>query len=160
MKKYVFLFVMFYVFCLTSQLSSKNLVKENASVFLEGRIHLRFDFLSIVPDKDEKKIDRLKYKISCLKGSAHLNNVEYLDSAAGGTETIRWHQSPKNMRQELKARFSKKMLPGESEISHSAKLDISPFSIDTAKVRFRISASGRDYKVIWIPNTRQIFTTW
>ncbi|MBF0543734.1 MAG: hypothetical protein HQM08_04840 [Candidatus Riflebacteria bacterium] len=160
MKRKVFLLLFAFHFLALPIGFCRNLVKENASIFLEGRIHLRFDFLGLDCGKDDKSIERLKYKITCLKGSALLNNVEYLDSALEGIETVRWQQCPKNMRQEITARFSKLVLPGEAEISHSAKLDIAPFSIENAKIRFRISASDRDYKVVWIPKSRQIFATW
>jgi len=148
------------VFAMASIALAGHYEKHNSSIYLDGKVHIRFDTLHVGWAKDGKKIDKIRYRITCLAGKAILNNVEYLDSAVDGKESLRWAQSNTKMGVDFSA------IPSHLEKSHIVRVyrdlhvNIAPYQIESAKIRFHIQASGRDYKINWEPKSGKIWATW
>lgn len=134
--------------------------KDGVSVYLDGKVHVRFDNLFIGSSRDGKSIDKIRYRMVCLAGKAILNNVEYIDSAIESKESTRWTQSNAPMNVDFSARI------GHLEKSHIIRVyrdipvKITPYSMDNGKIRFHIHASGRDYKVTWEPKSDKVYASW
>jgi hypothetical protein len=135
-------------------------VKESASLFLDGKVHIRFDQLMIAWTRDQKIIDRLKYKITCLAGKAVLVNVEYLDKAAGNQDSVRWAESASGLNIDFSAKLHHLDRQHRISISKTNHPQIAPYDMNSALVRFLVQASGRIFKIIWAPKTGQIYSTW
>lgn len=135
-------------------------VKENTSMYLDGKVHVRFDTLKIGWSRDHQSVDNIRYRITCLAGEATLNNVEYLDTAVDGKENIRWTQAADKMNVNFSARANKLEKSHIVRVYRELKVKIAPYNIATAKVRFHIRASGRDYKVTWEPKSGKMYAAW
>jgi len=162
MKKYFkLLLVVAAFFALVGIANAGGYTKDNATLYLDGKILIRFDTLHVGWSRDQKTLDRIRYKLTCLKGKAVLNNVEYLDSALEGKESIRWSQSTTGLNKDISA--VNYHMDRQHKISHSNTsndVKIAPYDLKTAKVRFHITASGRNFKVTWCPKTGDISSTW
>jgi hypothetical protein len=130
------------------------------SIFLGGKVHIRFDHLLLAWTKSQDFIDRIRYEITCLQGEAVLTNVDYEDDALFSTQSLRWQQSEKPLHWDFSERFNR--LDGHHQISikHTALVKIAPYSLDGARVRFHIRALRRKYVVVWAPKTNKIYATW
>ena len=148
------------VLTLASAAQAGSYYKKNASLFLDGKVHIRFDHLLLGWTRDHKAIDRVRYEITCLKGQAVLQNVEYLDSALNDTASVRWYQSPYDMKADFSAQNFHMDRHHLISIKRTNHVKIAPYCLNSAKVRFHIRASGRNYKVIWSPKTGDIYSTW
>ncbi|MFZ2955792.1 MAG: hypothetical protein WA705_02705 [Candidatus Ozemobacteraceae bacterium] len=158
-RLFILILVVFFA-CLTWSVQAGHYVKNNAFLFLDGKVHIRFDDLQLGWSRDEFAVDRLRYEMTCLKGKAILSNVEYIDSAIEGRESVRWQQSSGRMNQDFSARFSHLDQQHRIQIAYSTKLKIQPYRLESVKIRFSIRANGRDFKVFWIPKTGQIYASW
>ncbi len=153
-------FAVLLVLVVASVAGAGHFAKDNSSIYLDGKVHLRFDTLHLAWARDGKNLDGLRYRITCLAGKAILNNVEYLDKAIDGKESVRWVQSNNKMAVDFSA------IPSHLEKSHIVRvyrdlhINVTPFNLDSGKVRFHIQAAGRDYKVTWEPKSEKIYATW
>ncbi|MBF0501598.1 MAG: hypothetical protein HQM09_15775 [Candidatus Riflebacteria bacterium] len=158
-RMFMLVFVAFFV-CSACSVYAGHFVKNNAFLFLDGKINIRFDDLQLGWSRDDLAVDHLRYEMTCLNGKAILNNVEYLDSAVDGQESVRWQQASGRMNQDFSSRFGHLDKQHRIQVAYSTKLKIIPYSLDNAKVRFSIFANGRDFKIFWIPKTGQIYASW
>ncbi|NLI76117.1 MAG: hypothetical protein GX442_06700 [Candidatus Riflebacteria bacterium] len=135
--------------------------RQDATLFLDGQVLIRFDQLLLGWTTTDSAIDHLRYQITCLKGKIVLNNVEYLDRAFGSDQdVVRWKQSPSSLGRDLSYKnFHMDRHHPVSFWKHN-KLDIAPYDLDTAKVRFHFHTLGRDYQVTWIPKTGELSSVW
>lgn len=150
--------VLFAVLALTLVTSAEagNYTKQNVSLYLDGKVLIRFDQLLLAWNRDQTAIDRIKYEISCEKGKIVLNNVVYLDRAGGSPkDNVRWSLAPFALNQDISAKLHHPL-----SFIRSTRVNIKPFDLDTAQVQFLFHASGRDCKVIWFPKTGELFGTW
>lgn len=143
-----------------NSVSAGSYFARNLSIFLGGKIHIRFDHLLLGWTKSQQFVDRIRYELTCLSGDAVLTNVDYLDEALYESPTMRWQQSDKEFYWDFSARANR--LDGKHRISikRTCNVQIKPYTLDTARVRFHISAMGRKYLVVWAPKTNRIYTTW
>ena len=160
-RKTVLLFVaLLFAFAWIATAEAGNYAKENTSIYLDGKVHIRFDSLRLGWDRDQKFADRIRYRITCLAGKAVLNNVEYLDTAVDDKESVRWTLSKDNMNEDFSAISSHLEKSHIVRLYRDLKIKVQPYNLDTAKVRFHIFASGRDYKVTWEPKTGKMYASW
>ena len=155
-----FLLVCLAILALATSVNAGSYYKKNVSLFLDGKIHIRFDYLLLGWTRDERAVDRLRYEMTCLKGNAILQNVEYLDSALNDAASVRWYQSPYDMNTNFSAKNFHMDRQHRVSIKHTNHLKIAPYSLISAQVRFHIYAAGRNYKVIWAPKTGDVYSTW
>lgn len=154
----LFLFVaLFAAIAVSAQAGSY--FKQNHSLYLDGKVHIRFDYLLLAWSHDGK-IDRIRYKMTCLAGKAVLNKVEYLDNAVDGKQTSRWTESEQPLNLDFSAKFSHLDKQHRVSISKTNHTAIKPYDLNSGKVCFHIKASDRNYKVFWTPKTGDIYATW
>lgn len=132
----------------------------NLSIFLGGKVHIRFDHLLLGWTRSQEFVDRIRYELTCLKGDAILTNVDYFDEALFNSSTLRWQQSKKNFHWDFSERFNR--LDGQHQISikRTCRVRLKPYSLETARVRFHITANGRKYLIVWAPKTNKLYATW
>ncbi len=160
MKRVVklFLFVaLFAAIAMSAQAGSY--FKQNHSLYLDGKVHIRFDHLLLAWSHDGK-IDRIRYEMTCLAGKAVLDKVEYLDKAVEGKLMSRWTQSEQPLNLDFSAKFSHLDKHHRVQISKTNFTSITPFDPASGKVCFHIKASDRNYKVFWAPKTGEVYAIW
>jgi len=134
--------------------------KQNHSLYLDGKVLIRFDQLLLGWTREQKEIDRVRFKMTCLKGGAVLNNIEYLDTAVDGKETVRWAKSQNPMNVDFSAKLGHLDRAHRVSIAQTNQIKIAPYDLKTAKVRFHVKASGRNYKITWVPLTGEVHAIW
>lgn len=137
-----------------------HLSKEGATIFLNGQVLIRFEQLYLSWPRNNAAIDVLRYRVRALRGKATLVNVDYQDRALGDRDTVRWTHSPVSMNREFSA-FN--VRPDENhrfEITGKSVLQVRPFHLDSARVRFHLIAAGRSFVVIWRPKSGEVYATW
>ncbi len=159
-NKFFITALMLFLFCLPNSAEAGSYFKKNFSLYLGGKVHIRFDYLLLGWTKSQEFIDKIRYKLTCLKGDAILTNVDFLDSAKSSTPGLRWRQSSKGLHWDFSARFNRMDGKHKIAISKTNFVEIKPFSLDTAIVRFHIKTPERTYKVVWAPKTGKIYSTW
>lgn len=159
-KKNVFLGVVLFLALAATVNAGHYYHQEAASIYLDGKVHIRFDQLKAGWSHDYKTLDNLRYTIVCLAGKAVLNNVEYLDAAIDGKETSRWMQNKDKMNVDFSAIASHLEKSHIVRLYRDVKMGVTPFNMQTGKFRFHIFASGRNYKVTWEPKTGKIYAAW
>ncbi len=161
MKKLsLFLVVLAAFLFLTASAEAGSYTKQNHSLYLDGKVLVRFDQLLLGWTRDQKGIDRIRFKMTCLKGKAILDNVEYIDAAIDGRETVRWAKSQAPMNLDFSARLGHMDRAHRVSVAQTTEFKVAPYDLKTAKVRFHIQASGRSYKVTWVPLTGEVHAIW
>ncbi len=147
-------------FCLVLAVSCEagGYSKQNHTIFLDGKVKVRFDQIVIGWTRSHQILDRIHYKMTCLAGKAVLVKVEYLDKAEG-KEAARWADTPA---QGLDFSAITHHMDKQHRVSISKTLhpQVTPFDMDSAKVCFHIDAAGRHYKVFWLPKKGDVYAIW
>ena len=101
MKKLSLLLVVLAAFLvLAVSAEAGSYTKQNHSLYLDGKVLVRFDQLLLGWTRDQKEIDRIRFKMTCLKGKAvleallsvgvdaHVTDDMYTDEQAYTYETL------------------------------------------------------------------------
>ncbi|HOT27460.1 MAG TPA: hypothetical protein PLU72_04670 [Candidatus Ozemobacteraceae bacterium] len=159
-KMSLFLVVLAAFLFMAASAEAGSYTKQNHSLYLDGKVLVRFDQLLLGWTRDQKEIDRIRFKMTCLKGKAVLDNVEYVDAAVDGKEAVRWAKSQSPMNLDFSAKLGHMDRAHRVSIAQTTEFKVAPYDLKTAKVRFHIQASGRNYKVTWVPLTGEVHATW
>jgi hypothetical protein len=148
------------VFALIGMVEAGHYQKDNHAIYLDGKVKINFETLYMGWSRDYQAIDTIRYRMNCLHGEAILNNVEYIDDAVEGHETVRWSQSNVPMNLNFSAKPSHLDKHHITRVFRNLKVKIAPYNAKKAKIRFHIFASGRNYKVTWSPFTGEVSAIW